>query len=528
MSLRRWQPAPEPTEREELLLKRLAKQRKLFRFLRLYRHELFDDAFQRELEAMYRDTGAGKEPVPPALMAMALLLQSYDGTSDAESVERTVIDLRWQMVLDCLGATEPAFSQGALWEFRQRLVQHEMDRRLLERTIELARATNGFDWKKLKEMRIAVDSAPLEGAGRVEDTFNLLGHAARKVAASAAALLDWPVQRVYAEAGIPLLAESSIKRALDIEWSDPRQKQRALNLLLAQLESLQRWVEYNLPEHRSIPRLQSTLDTLQQIINQDLEPDPGGDGQRVRQGIAVDRRVSIEDSEMRHGRKSKSKKFNGYKRHIATDLDTKLIMGCALMPANRPEDEAVPALRADLQRQQVALGEVHIDRAYIHSLLVNDVLAQYGEVVCKPWGAQNTNSGIFSKRDFHINMRDRTITCPAGEVQRFRLGMVVKFEADTCGACDLRANCVRSTHGKGRTIHIGEDEPLQHRLRKQIATPKGRSRLRERVAVEHHLAHIVYRQGHRARYRGVRLNLFDLRRAAIIQNLETIQRKMAA
>jgi len=28
---------------------------------------IFDDGFQAELEAMYRDTGAGREPVPPAL-----------------------------------------------------------------------------------------------------------------------------------------------------------------------------------------------------------------------------------------------------------------------------------------------------------------------------------------------------------------------------------------------------------------------------------------------------------------------------
>ena len=36
--------------------------------------------------------------------------------------------------------------------------------------------------------------------------------------------------------------------------------------------------------------------------------------------------------------------------------------------------------------------------------------------------------------------------------------------------------------------------------------------LRERVGVEHRLAHLVRRQGRRARYRGVRRNLFDLRR----------------
>ncbi len=50
-----------------------------------------------------------------------------------------------------------AFSQGALQAFRERLIANDMDRRLLERTIELARATSEFDWKKLpKTLRVAI------------------------------------------------------------------------------------------------------------------------------------------------------------------------------------------------------------------------------------------------------------------------------------------------------------------------------------------------------------------------------------
>jgi len=228
----RWRPTREPTKREQSILKRLVKKRKLFSFLRHHRHELFDDEFQSELEAMYRDTGAGKDPVPPAQLAMALLLQGYTGLSDWDAVEATVLDLRWQMVLGCLGADEPTFSQGALQAFRDRLIAHDMDRRLLERTVELARRTKEFDWKKLpKTLRVAIDSSPLEGAGRVEDTINLLGHAGRKVVECAAGLLRWPVERVCAEARIPLLLESSVKKALDLDWSDPAQKASAVRVL---------------------------------------------------------------------------------------------------------------------------------------------------------------------------------------------------------------------------------------------------------------------------------------------------------
>src|SRR5262245_59568592 len=118
---------------------------------------------------------------------------------------------------------------------------------------------------------------------------------------------------------------------------------------------------------------------------------------------------------MRHGRKSKTKLFNGYKRHIATDLDEGLVLACAVLPANRPEQEAVPALRRDIAEQFIEPDELHIDRGYINSTLVADVLARRGEVICRPWAPPNR--GRFTKADFRMNLRARTVTCPAGQVR---------------------------------------------------------------------------------------------------------------
>ncbi len=56
---------------------------------------------------------------------------------------------------------------------------------------------------------------------------------------------------------------------------------------------------------------------------------------------------------------------------------------------------------------------------------------------------------------------------------------------------------------------------------------QGRAQLRERVAVEQTLAHIGQWQGRRARYRGVRKNLFDLRRCAVVHNLHVLARSHA-
>ena len=526
MTIKGWSPAETTTKQEEALLKRMVRHRKLFAFLRKHRHELFDEAFQKELEEMYRGSGAGKQPVCPGLMAMAVLLQGYERVSDAEAVERTVVDLRWQMVLDRLGCDVPAFSQGAFQEFRQRMIRCDMDRRLLERSVELARRTGAFDFHKLpKTLRVALDSMPLEGAGRVEDTINLLAHAGRKVVACAAKLLDWEAERVCLEADTPLLAEKSVKAALDMTWSNQEQRHEAATLVFEELTKLEDWLNTRLPRDVKEPPLKDHLATVHQLIEQDLEPDPdGGGGVRIIEGVAPDRRVSVEDAQMRHGRKSKTKRFNGYKRHLARDLDTALILACAVAPANRPEEESAADLESDLDRFRRRIAEIYLDRAYVNAPLVTHVEEGGGKVVCRAWNTRNGE--LFPKSLFVINIRDRTITCPEKHSQPFQFGTTVEFDAELCDPCPARNKCTDASFGHGRTVSIADNEARQKRLQKLTRTAAGRQLLRQRVPVEHSLAHAGRRQGRRARYLGVRNNLWDWRRASAITNLETINRQL--
>lgn len=531
MSIPRWTPRTETTKQEERRLKSLGKTRKLLVFLRTYRDRLFDEAFQTELSSMYRDTGEGIAPVPPALLAMTLLLQGYEGIGDARAIERTWSDKGWQMVLD-VDSDEPAFGQGTLSAFRERLIAHDMDRRLLERTVELAKETEAFDWKKLpRTLRLAVDSRPLTGAGRVEDTFNLIAHAARKLLASAATLAGHEAASMAKKTGAPLLASGSIKANLDIEWSDGAEKAAALGKLLEQVQALEDWVREHLPEQAERPPLSEHLSTLKQLREQDLEPDPSdpsGTKKRIRKGVAEDRRISIEEPEMRHGRKSRSRTINGYKSHLGVDLDTELVLACAVTPANRPEVEALEPITADVGRypERTEVGELYIDRGYLAAEQTRRLAANDTEIVCKPWA---TSTGpLFSKNDFFIDLRRKQITCPAGNTEPLTFGSTVQFEHASCAGCSLRSRCTRSTRGRGRLVRIAVDEPLQQKLRKKASTPAGRRRLRRRVTIEHRLAHLSRKQGPRARYKGIRKNLLDLRRHSAVLNLERIQLANAA
>ena len=523
--MQRWTPPVALSAQEKMLMKRLTRVRALFGFLRQHRHELFDDAFQEQLEAMYRTTGAGEEPHPPALLCMVVLLQGYVGASDAEAVELSLVDLRWQMVLDCLGATTPPFSQGGLLAFRERMIAHDMDRVLLDRTVALVRsgAMTEADGRSVsKALRAAIDSRPLAGAGRVEDTINLLGHAARSIVQLVSKLTDRHPAEICRKAGIPLLLAPSIKAGLDIDWSDPKQKAMAVDVVERQVSSLQRWVDRHLDDVVSEP-LRPYIEALGQVRAQDLEISPEG-GARIRQDVAPDRRISVHDREMRHGRKSRSKRFDGYKEHIASDLDFPAIVACAVTPANRPEELGAVPIADDIKGQRLRLIELHIDRAYVNSPVVDDVYAAGGAVFAKPRGQRAHRPGLFTKGDFKIDLRAKTITCPAGEVEPFEQGDTVEFDPEACGACQLRAKCTQAASGSGRTVSIAADEARQRKYRKLQQTGPGRALLRRRTAVEHALAHIAARKGPRARYLGVRRNLFDLRRAAAIQNLENIQR----
>lgn len=513
MSLPIWSPPVEHSCAEDKIVARCKKAR-LYVFLREHRHELFDEAFQRELVAMYPQRRHGHEAVPPALLAMVTVLQAWEGLSDQDAVESAVMDRRWQMLLGTLGSEEPPFSQGALFNFRQRLIAHDMDRRLLERTVELARATRGFGATAL---RTAFDSSPLFGAGRVEDTFNLLGHAMRKIVETAAAELGIEFDEAARRAGVPVLMGSSIKAMLDVDWDNPVQKKGALQRLLAELASLHSFLERELKVAMEDPPLSEQLATVRQIVEQDIEPDPdGGPGaSRIRRGVAKERRISVEDKQMRHGRKSKSSLIDGYKRHLAVDIESKLVLAGAITPANRPEGEASRALFDDVLRQRFTITDLHIDRAYLTN---HDVLSYrfWGtNVHAKAFSLRN--DGRFTKANFTFDFANKSITCPTGTAVSFSLGAVARFPEAACGCCPVRSRCTEAAGPRSVAVHHEEKMLVELRARQQ--TPEGRADLRQRTVVEHALAHVGRSQGRRARYKGVRKNLYDVRRHGAVVNL---------
>ncbi|MBO0791197.1 MAG: IS5/IS1182 family transposase, partial [Ktedonobacteraceae bacterium] len=137
---------------------------------------------------------------------------------------------------------------------------------------------------------------------------------------------------------------------------------------------------------------------------------------------------------MRHGRKSRSVRVDGYKRHVLHDLDSGLIRAVGVTPANAPEASVTEAISVDLDRQGACLKELHIDRAYLSSHLVRERSDEL-EVYCKAWPVRISKR--FHKQVFSLDWEQQRILCPAKQEMSFVPGSVVHFPKGKCAQCPL-------------------------------------------------------------------------------------------
>jgi hypothetical protein len=404
-----------------------------------------------------------------------------------------------------------------LVKFRERMIAHDLDRKLLARTIALAKRTGLFGWQRLQA---ALDSSPLLGAGRIEDTWNLIGRALSAVVTCAAKAVDRPRAQVIAEAGLTLVDSSSLKAALDIDWNDPAAQAGALERLLGEVDRMEQWVAAQSAPVQATPALHLALTALRAVLTQDLEPDPTPGRRRIRRGVAKGRQPSLGDPEMRHGRKSRSRPFTGYKRHVVKLLGPDLIVEAVARPANEPEHAALAALTTAVAPHG-SLTELWIDRGYLASPEIPALHTRGVMLHAKPWTVRNGER--FPKHAFAIRLADRVVECPAGQTAPILPGRsTVHFAADTCRGCPLRQAC--TTAIDGRSISLHPQEALLQQLRTATQRSEGRAVLRRRTAVEHSLARLDQIQGKKARYKGARKNTLDVRRCATVANLQSLAR----
>jgi transposase len=467
----------------------------------------------------------GRPSVPPSLLATALVLQTYDGVSDDEAKQRAAYDLRWKVALG-VGLEERPFAKSTLQEFRAQLIVHQEQAAIFKQSLALAKRRGKLQTKsgERRKLQVALDTTNILGRGAVKDTYNLLADGIVKLARGLAtlagqALAAWAAAHGYGR----YVSAPSLKGAVAIDWSDAEQRRRVLGEVVADADRLleqARQARAGLePGSAAEATLVEAAGLLSRVLQQDVERKD--DGPRLTQGVADDRLVSVHDPEMRHGRKSKSKRFDGHKAAVAVDTDEQLITAVAIQPGNAQDAESALELVEQSEANTGCAVEESIGDGAYGDGTTRQAFAEAGRPLVAKVGTA-TNQGRFPKATFQIDLAALSCTCPGGHTTidlkkggpgpgRFH------FAAAVCAACPLRPQCVKGSGG--RTVDLHPQEALLQAARALQASPAFAGYRQRRQVVEHRLARLVQLGIRQARYVGRTKTLFQVLMAAAVANL---------
>jgi transposase len=467
----------------------------------------------------------GRPSVPPSLLAVALVLQTYDGVSDDEAKQRADYDLRWKVALGVELDARPR-AQSTLQEFRAQLIVHEEQAAIFQASLELAKRRGKFRTKtgEKRKLKVALDTTNILGRGAVKDTYNLLGDGIVKLARVLAKLSGQPLT-VWAEAqGYGrYVGPTSLKGTAAIDWSDAAQRRRFLGEIVADADRLLEQARVARTELEAGSAAEAWLleaaGLLSRVLVQDVERRE--DGPALKQGVAKDRLLSVHDPEMRHGRKSASKRFDGHKAAVAVDTDEPIITAVAVLAGNAPDADGALELIEQTEANTGCTVEATMGDCAYGSGETRQAFAEAGRTIVAKVPS-STNQGCFPKTAFVLDLEAMSATCPADQTtQDFRPsptgGGQFRFAPAVCAACPLRTQCVRG--GGGRTVAVHPQERLLQDARAFQASPAFADVRRRRQTVEHRIARLVQLGIRQARDVGTPKVLFQLLMAAAVANL---------
>ena len=403
-----------------------------------------------------------------------------------------------------------------------KLVIHKRGEALLKKSITEARRAGYLQSRKI---RVALDTTPILGKGAVKDTYNLLAEGIEQLACR---LAEGEGERGAAWAerqGLSRYFGRSLKGEAAIDWDDKKQREQLLTAIVQDARRLLGLADQAQAAHpEQAEAITAAAALLQRLIAQDVEEKPEG-GCQIKEGTEKDRVVSVHDAEMRHGRKSASKRFNGHKAAVAVDLESQLITGVEVLAGNAGDQEKA----LDLVHQSERVMEAEVvetvgDCAYGGGPTRRAFAQEERKLTAKV--PVSTNGDCFPKREFAIDLEKMEVRCPAGQTTNgYRSagegqGGRFVFAAATCQSCSLRSQCMR---GKGpRTLTIQAEEGLQQRARGHNQSAAGRESLRQRVVVEHRIARLVQLGIRKSRYFGRTKTCLQVVMAAMVANVSLV------
>jgi hypothetical protein len=439
--------------------------------------ELFADD---DLKDLY-DAGNGRPSLPPSIMSGALLLQFHDDVSDQEAAERILFDLRWKVALQ-LPLDYAGFDSSSLSRYRSRLIAGGQERYAFDRFVAVGRAA-GFIPDKVT---LLADTTWTKGAGAVQDTYTLIRKGIRKLLRQLGYAL--PARRRGLSPQIQGLIATYLEQdhKASIDWADAQQRAAALKVLVQDAETALAVAAGQADD----PEVRATGWLLAKILGDDLVQDEHGEPQ-IGEGTAPDRIISMTDPEMRHGRKSQSHRFDGFKAAVAIDAASELILDVADVTASGSDGQhLLPAIQRVEAHAGVTVERAIGDGAYGSGENLA-ACANYPDHPIDLLAPQaRPNDPAVDKSAFAIDLASEMATCPQGQcvqgqrsISHGRPVLKFHFQRAICQKCPLFTRCVRSKV-RGRVVTCDDYEVYRQVARRRQATDEFQSRYRLRPKIE--------------------------------------------
>jgi hypothetical protein len=333
---------------------------------------------------------------------------------------------------------------------------------------------------------------------------------------------------------------SSLKGEAQVDWDDEQARNVFLQGIVADAQRLMQLAQEKratlADEDPKSQQIAAAGELLGQLIEQDVDLTIGQ--ARLKAGVSRDRIVSVHDPEMRHGRKSSSKRFNGHKAALAVDAESQLITDADVLPGN--DGDASPALtltEGSEQHTGLEVEETVGDCAYGDGNTRQEFADANRKLIAKV--ADRGRKDQIHKSQFRIDLVAMTCTCPAGHTTATLIPTgywldkagqkqprkSFAFPVEICASCPLCPQCIKAKANRGRTVQLHPQEGLLQQARAFQNSPEFQSYRQMRQTAEHRLARLVQLGIRQARYFGRRKTLFQLLMVATVANLTLIGTK---
>ena len=459
----------------------------------------------------------GRPSIPPSLLARVLLLQYRCGLSDEQAMESVAWDLRWKVALG-LAVDHRGWHPTSLTKFRARLLLHGKERLALESSLRLAEGLGMLD----APAEQIVDSTPMLGAAATQDTVRLVRHGVKRLI-DAVATVDEQAARTLAD-GLEFEYQDPSEKP-DCRWRIKAERERMLTRVAQDAERALRAVEQaeGLIDDETVAEAHGFL---RELLGQDFDVDDDG-VPRLHRGTRQGRIISTVDPEIRHGRKSESQRFDGFKLHVAvTNSQEPLITAVEVGDASAHDGAQAKEL-IDQQPEELQPDRILGDSAYGDQQTREDMQQRGVEVLARVPEGEVRQERI-GKREFQIDLEAGTVTCPEGHVvaipqQARRDGeRVVNFGVGRCNDCPLKPRC--APYAGGRKLTIARREDLLQAGRRALHDADTEEHLRRtRPRIERLIGVLANRYGARKnRYVGSAKGRLQASWAAALVNLNPI------